>query len=115
VPREDARTRARRFLAEGRVMIVRAGPSGTLGVVRGDSGALRRVTWTPGRGWRCDCPAMQQCAHGFAVASVVLTEQSPGGWVDLGELLTRGNGGTHFDREARMAGMIRDPQPKGAT
>jgi uncharacterized Zn finger protein len=72
VPREDARTRAVRLLGERRVLIVRVLPKSALAYVRGDSGELRTVTWDPRRGFRCDCPAIGFCAHGHAVASVVL-------------------------------------------
>ena len=70
MPREDARTRSVRLLREGRVMVLRVGPVGVLAVVRGDSGELRRVEWSPRRGWACECPAIGRCAHGIAVASV---------------------------------------------
>ena len=70
--RENAKARAVRFLIERRVMVLRAGASLVVAVVRGDSGELRTVTWDPGRGFRCDCPAIGLCAHGHAVASVVV-------------------------------------------
>jgi hypothetical protein len=72
VPRENARARAVRFLTERRVMIVRVLPTSVLAHVRGDSGELREIRWDPRRGWSCDCPAIGYCAHGHAVASVVL-------------------------------------------
>jgi uncharacterized Zn finger protein len=86
VPREDARTRARRLLAERRVMVVHAGPRSVLAVVRGDSGSVREVRWDPRRGWSCTCPAIGLCAHGHAVASVVLVP-SEGAWIDVEGLL----------------------------
>ena len=70
-PRESARARAMRLLAERRVLITRVLPTSVLAYVRGDSGELRTVTWDPRRGWRCSCPAIGLCAHGHAVASVV--------------------------------------------
>ncbi len=85
--RENAAAKARRLLAESRVMIVRAGPAGVLAVVRGDSGVLRRVTWDRRNGFRCDCPAATVCAHGKAVASVVLVQQHEGVWTDIGSLI----------------------------
>jgi uncharacterized Zn finger protein len=72
MPREDARTRARRLLAERRVMIHRVSPTSVLAQVRGDSGELREVRWDPRRGCSCSCPAIGFCAHGHAVASVVV-------------------------------------------
>lgn len=72
MPREDARARAARLLTERRVMIVRVLQTSALAYVRGDSGELREVSWDPRRGWRCSCPAIGFCAHGHAVASVVV-------------------------------------------
>ena len=70
--RENARVRAVRLLTERRVMIVRVLQTSALAFVRGDSGGLREVSWDPRRGWRCSCPAIGFCAHGHAVASVVV-------------------------------------------
>ena len=81
--REDAKTRAVRLLAERRVLIVRVLPTSVLAYVRGDSGELRTVTWDPRRGFRCDCPAIGMCAHGHAVASVVLVGSTDGRWTDV--------------------------------
>jgi hypothetical protein len=72
VARENARSRAVRLLAERRVMVLRVLPTSVLAMVRGDSGELREVRWDPRRGWSCSCPAVGLCAHGHAVASVVL-------------------------------------------
>ncbi len=70
--RENARIRAIRFLTERRVMVLHVDTEGVLAHVRGDSGELREVRWDPRRGWSCSCPAIGLCAHGHAVASVVL-------------------------------------------
>jgi hypothetical protein len=70
--RESARDRAMRLLAERCILITRVLPTSVLAYVRGDSGELRKVTWDPRRGFRCDCPAIGLCAHGHAVASVVV-------------------------------------------
>lgn len=78
MPREDARARAVRLLAERRVLITRVLPTAVLAYVRGDSGELRTVTWDPRHGFRCDCPAIGLCAHGHAVASVVLVGSNEG-------------------------------------
>ena len=74
MPREDCRTRAVRLLTERRVMVVHVDERTVLAYVRGDSGELRTVTWDPRRGFRCDCPAVGMCAHGHAVASVVVVQ-----------------------------------------
>ena len=81
--REDARTRARSLLAERRVMVIHASPRSVLAVVRGDSGSLREVRWDPGRSWYYSCPAIGLCAHGHAVASVVLVPSNEERWTDL--------------------------------
>lgn len=70
--RENARTKARRLLVEGRVLVRRVDEQGALAHVRGDSGAVRIVTFGLGR-WFCDCPAKgDTCSHVRAVASVVV-------------------------------------------
>lgn len=74
MPREDAKIRAARLLVERRVLITRVLPASVLAYVRGDSGELRTVTWDSRRGFRCDCPAIGMCAHGHAVASVVVVQ-----------------------------------------
>jgi hypothetical protein len=82
--RESARTRAARLLAERRCMIVTVRPGTVVAYVRGDSGQLREVRWDPRRGWSCSCPAIGFCAHGHAVASVVVvppaSAQRLGAW-----------------------------------
>ena len=83
MPREDARARAVRLLAERRVLITRVLSTSVLAYVRGDSGELRTVTWDPRRGFRCDCPAIGMCAHGHAVASVDLVGSTDGRWTDV--------------------------------
>lgn len=61
-------------------MVVRVLQTSALAYVRGDSGELREVSWDPRRGWRCSCPAIGFCAHGHAVASVVVV--ASGGAID---------------------------------
>jgi uncharacterized Zn finger protein len=85
--RATAALKAKRLLAEARVVIVRAGPTGVLALVRGDSGALREVSWKPQPGFRCSCPSVGPCSHGIAVASVVLVPQNPGAWIDVASLV----------------------------
>jgi uncharacterized Zn finger protein len=85
--RENARTRAMRLLTERRVMIVHASPRSVLAVVRGDSGSLREVRWDPRRGFSCSCPAVGICAHGHAVASVVVVPSNEDRWTDIEGLI----------------------------
>ena len=70
--RENAAAKARRLLTERRVIIVWVLQTSALAYVRGDSAELREVRWDPRQGWSCSCPARGFCAHGHAVASVVV-------------------------------------------
>jgi hypothetical protein len=81
MPRESAKTRAMRLLAERRVMIVRVLPTSVRALVRGDSGEIREVTWDSRHGWACSCPAIGLCAHGHAVASVVVVPPGSAQWL----------------------------------
>ena len=75
--RENARTKSKRLLIEGRVLIRSAGPQGVSALVRGDSGCLRRVSYENAR-WFCDCPALGPCSHIMAVEAVVLVADEIG-------------------------------------
>lgn len=68
--RENAATKSRRLLVEGRVCIRRVDGRGVLASVRGDSGAIRTVLYE--HGWTCDCEYRGRCSHILAVASVVV-------------------------------------------
>jgi uncharacterized Zn finger protein len=70
MPREDARTKARRLLVEGRIEIVRLDEHGCLALVRGDSSEIRTARFERGA-WSCDCPALGYCSHAMACALVV--------------------------------------------
>jgi uncharacterized Zn finger protein len=74
VSRESARTKAARYLLEGRVVLVRVDEKTVLGRVRGRE--LYTVEHAPGRGWSCTCPARGRCAHRLAVAHVVARAHS---------------------------------------
>jgi hypothetical protein len=69
--REDARSKARRLLAEGRVIVKAVNERAVVATVRGDSGVIYRVVGDP-TGFRCPCPAVGPCSHGMAVALVAL-------------------------------------------
>ncbi len=71
MPREDAFTKARRLLAEGRVSILRAGHEALVARVRGDSARLYRAGYEDGR-WYCACPAKSACAHVLALQLIWL-------------------------------------------
>jgi hypothetical protein len=66
VIRENAATKARRLLAEGRLMIEAASSSEPFlaAVVRGDSGRLYRCGFElDADGWFCSCDAKGRCSH----------------------------------------------------
>lgn len=69
MPRENAAQKARRLLAEGRVVITRVEPGRATAVVRGD-GHLWHVT-AEGPIWTCTCLARGRCSHLQAVGLVV--------------------------------------------
>jgi hypothetical protein len=71
VSRENAHAKARRYLGEGRLIVVRVDADGIRATCRG-SGAVYTVTWTPGEGWVCDCPALGPCAHLLALQAVTV-------------------------------------------
>lgn len=73
--RENARAKALRILAEGRVTLKRVDPSGIVALVRGDAEAFYIVTHD-GTRWRCSCAAIGRCSHGLAVQMVA----PPGAW-----------------------------------
>ena len=74
MPRENAMTKARRLLSEGRVTIVHADEGGVAALVRGDTAMTYRVTHAGGE-WRCDCPARTRCSHVQAV--MLVTTSTP--------------------------------------
>ena len=72
--RENARSKATRYLIEGRIVITAVAPAHVTAIARGD-GTLHRVTWHPHRGgWSCTCPARSDCAHLLAVRRVVAVD-----------------------------------------
>ena len=56
--REDAQTKARRLVSEGRVTIRRIGDDLIVAHVQGDQAEVYVVTWDPD-GWPCGCSAQQ--------------------------------------------------------
>ena len=70
--REDAQTKARRLVSEGRVTIRRIGDDLIVADVRGDTAEVYPVTWDPDS-WSCGCPALGRCSHVRAVQLVTLT------------------------------------------
>lgn len=74
MPREDAATKGRRMLAEGRLTVERLTPSGLIVArCRGDSGAVYALGFDPdGSEWRCTCPSRGRCSHLRALQLVVV-------------------------------------------
>lgn len=70
MPREDAQTKARRLLSEGRVTIRSLTSDRIVADVRGDSAEVHEVGWDPD-GWHCSCPA-RRCSHVRALMLVAL-------------------------------------------
>jgi uncharacterized Zn finger protein len=67
--KENAPTKAMRYLVEGRILIRLVSDSAVSAQVRGRE--IYTVEHAPGRGWSCTCPARGRCAHRLAVAHVV--------------------------------------------
>ena len=71
MPREDAFSKARRLLAEGRVIVKAVTPNAVTAIVRGDSGKLYAVSGEYER-WSCNCSALSRCSHVMALQLVTL-------------------------------------------
>ncbi len=67
--RENSRTKAARYLLEGRIIVRYVDDDRVLARVRGRT--VYDVEFAPGRGWSCSCAARGRCAHRLAVAHVV--------------------------------------------
>jgi uncharacterized Zn finger protein len=67
--RENAAVKARRLVAEGRVVVTVARGRRIRAVVRGDSGAVYEILHDRGS-WLCPCPAVGVCSHVQAVQLV---------------------------------------------
>jgi hypothetical protein len=76
--REDARTRGRRLLTEGRLILRRVNAVEILALCRGDSGEVHELGYHPSGGWWCSCAARTQCGHLYALQLVTI---APGGSV----------------------------------
>jgi hypothetical protein len=71
VPREDAATKARRLLAEGRLTLRVLSEHVIEASVRGDSALVYTTRWDRA-GWACTCEARTRCSHVRALQLVVL-------------------------------------------
>lgn len=70
--RESAQVKARRYLAEGRIDVLRVSEGRIYARARGD-GAVYILGWANGR-WACSCPARSdKCSHLLALRLVTNT------------------------------------------
>jgi len=74
VGRENARTKAARYLLEGRVVVRHVDATEVRAQVRGRE--IYTVEHAPGRGWDCTCPARGRCAHIIACSNVTARGES---------------------------------------
>lgn len=73
--REDAATKGRRYLTEGRLTVHTVTDDLIGASCRGDSAVVYRIVWDPG-GWSCTCPARTPwCSHVRALKLVVLVDR----------------------------------------
>jgi hypothetical protein len=71
--RENAATKARRYLTEGRLVITHVSDRRALATCRGD-GHVYRLT-VNGDEWTCTCTARGRCSHLLALGSVVAVNE----------------------------------------
>lgn len=72
MPRENAQTKGRRYLVEGRLVVSHVTGGEIRARCRGN-GAVYELGLDRGA-WRCDCPALTTCAH--LVALQLVTEKA---------------------------------------
>jgi uncharacterized Zn finger protein len=65
-------TKAARYLAAGRVLLLEVAPARVAATVRGTAPDPYVVAWTRATDWTCTCPAIGQCAHLAAVQAVTV-------------------------------------------
>jgi uncharacterized Zn finger protein len=68
--RESAQAKARRYLGEGRLSVLRVDKSQVVAECRG-GGTVYRLGYENGV-WRCDCPARGTCCHLHALMLVTV-------------------------------------------
>lgn len=76
MPRENAEAKGRRYLTEGRLLVVEVTDQRIRAFCRGD-GALHRCGMDGGGRWWCMCPARgDRCAHLTALRLVCVANQA---------------------------------------
>ena len=74
--RETVAEKAKRYLCEGRLIVVGVDDDWVRATCRG-SGEVYELGHAPGRGWWCSCPAKTaRCAHLVALQSVTVRRPS---------------------------------------
>ena len=68
--RETPLAKAKRYLAHGRLTVIRVDGDLADAIVQGDTGQ-HHVSHDP-RGWHCNCPAYGRCAHIVALQLVTI-------------------------------------------
>ena len=68
MPRENAQAKARRYLAEARLIVTAVNEHQVTAICRG-GGALYELRFGRG-GWSCTCPAKTTCSHLIALQLV---------------------------------------------
>lgn len=75
--RESAATKARRYLAEGRVTLIDVSTTRVRALVRGD-GQIYAAGYVYGN-WSCDCPTpTTQCSHLIALRLITAPDMPSG-------------------------------------
>jgi uncharacterized Zn finger protein len=72
--RENAATKAMRYLVEGRCILRYVDDERVVARVRGRE--VYDVEFAPGRGWSCSCAARGRCAHIIALVHVTARPDS---------------------------------------
>jgi hypothetical protein len=71
--RENAESKSRRYLGEGRLIVEQVDANLVRATCRG-SGAVYDVGWTAMFGWSCSCPAKGRCSHLLALQAVTVRD-----------------------------------------
>jgi uncharacterized Zn finger protein len=74
--RENAATKGRRYLVEGRLTVQAIAPASVAATCRGDSGTVYRLGFDGDNAY-CSCPAVTRCSHLVALMLVTLRPQVP--------------------------------------
>ena len=75
MPREDAATKGRRYVSEGRLIVECVEGDYIAATCRG-GGEVYACGHTPVRGWWCECPARTTCSHVHALQLVTARRRS---------------------------------------